>query len=128
MWILRYVMFSLQESSKYLVAKGRDEEAIKVCHEKGFLKNFFEFFLEGPGAYCSCKWEKNHSYSRETASNLGWSKRVDYTIDYSANHQKIVLIFLTVGVNCFSIVHTTEVLFKVSCPASILYSSIGYQY
>ncbi|KIK66850.1 hypothetical protein GYMLUDRAFT_69899 [Collybiopsis luxurians FD-317 M1] len=30
MWILRYVVFNLQESPKYLVAKGRDEDAIKV--------------------------------------------------------------------------------------------------
>jgi MFS family permease len=30
MWILRYFVFNLQESPKYLVAKGRDEEAIKV--------------------------------------------------------------------------------------------------
>ncbi|KAF9254047.1 MFS general substrate transporter [Marasmius fiardii PR-910] len=30
MWILRYVVFDLQESCKYLVAKGRDEEAIRV--------------------------------------------------------------------------------------------------
>ncbi|KAF7336529.1 putative MFS general substrate transporter [Mycena sanguinolenta] len=30
MWILRYVVFDLQESCKYLVAKGRDEEAIEV--------------------------------------------------------------------------------------------------
>ncbi|KAF9254664.1 MFS general substrate transporter [Marasmius fiardii PR-910] len=30
MWILRYVVFDLQESCKYLVAKGRDEEAIKA--------------------------------------------------------------------------------------------------
>jgi len=30
MWILRYVVFDLQESCKYLVAKGRDKEAIEV--------------------------------------------------------------------------------------------------
>jgi hypothetical protein len=30
MWILRFVVFDLQESAKYLVAKGYDEEAIKV--------------------------------------------------------------------------------------------------
>ncbi|KAK7470062.1 hypothetical protein VKT23_001500 [Stygiomarasmius scandens] len=30
MWILRYAVFDLQESSKYLVAKGRDEEALQV--------------------------------------------------------------------------------------------------
>ncbi|KAL0578862.1 hypothetical protein V5O48_003142 [Marasmius crinis-equi] len=30
MWVLRYLVFDLQESSKYLVAKGRDEEALKV--------------------------------------------------------------------------------------------------
>ncbi|KAK7458134.1 hypothetical protein VKT23_010042 [Stygiomarasmius scandens] len=30
MWILRYVVFDLQESSKYLIGKGRDEEALQV--------------------------------------------------------------------------------------------------
>ncbi|KAL0572640.1 hypothetical protein V5O48_009326 [Marasmius crinis-equi] len=39
MWILRYVVFDLQESPKYLVAKGRDGEAIKVlehiAHKNG---------------------------------------------------------------------------------------------
>ncbi|EIM79402.1 MFS general substrate transporter [Stereum hirsutum FP-91666 SS1] len=30
MWILRYLVFDLQESSKYLIAKGRDEDAIQV--------------------------------------------------------------------------------------------------
>ncbi|KAJ4469856.1 MFS general substrate transporter [Lentinula aciculospora] len=30
MWILRYVVFDLQESPKYLVGKGQDEKAIKV--------------------------------------------------------------------------------------------------
>ncbi|KAK6995747.1 sugar transporter [Favolaschia claudopus] len=30
MWILRYIVFDMQESCKYLVAKGRDEEAIEV--------------------------------------------------------------------------------------------------
>ncbi|THU82640.1 MFS general substrate transporter [Dendrothele bispora CBS 962.96] len=30
MWIMRYVVFDLQESSKYLIAKGRDEEALAV--------------------------------------------------------------------------------------------------
>lgn len=30
MFLFRYVLFDLQESSKYLIAKGRDEEAIKV--------------------------------------------------------------------------------------------------
>ncbi|THV05875.1 MFS general substrate transporter [Dendrothele bispora CBS 962.96] len=30
MWIMRYVVFDLQESSKYLIAKGRDEEALQV--------------------------------------------------------------------------------------------------
>jgi hypothetical protein len=32
MFIMRFVVFDLQESSKYLVAKGRDEEAIQVRH------------------------------------------------------------------------------------------------
>lgn len=32
MFIARFVIFDLQESSKYLIAKGRDEEAIQVCH------------------------------------------------------------------------------------------------
>lgn len=31
MFIMRFVVFDLQESSKYLVAKGRDEDAIRVC-------------------------------------------------------------------------------------------------
>ncbi|THU77132.1 hypothetical protein K435DRAFT_703066, partial [Dendrothele bispora CBS 962.96] len=30
MWIMRYVVFDLQESSKYLIARGRDEEALEV--------------------------------------------------------------------------------------------------
>ncbi|KAE9383617.1 MFS general substrate transporter [Gymnopus androsaceus JB14] len=30
MWVLRYFVFDLQESPKYLVGRGRDEEAIKV--------------------------------------------------------------------------------------------------
>ncbi|KAE9400144.1 MFS general substrate transporter [Gymnopus androsaceus JB14] len=30
MWVLRYIVFDLQESPKYLVAKGRDEDALKV--------------------------------------------------------------------------------------------------
>ena len=30
MWICRYVLFTMQESPKYLVAKGRDADAIKV--------------------------------------------------------------------------------------------------
>ncbi|KAF5345496.1 hypothetical protein D9757_013516 [Collybiopsis confluens] len=30
MWFMRYVLFDLQESPKYLIAKGRDEDAIKV--------------------------------------------------------------------------------------------------
>ncbi|KIK69566.1 hypothetical protein GYMLUDRAFT_33942 [Collybiopsis luxurians FD-317 M1] len=30
MWICRYVVFDLQESPKYLIAKGQDERAIKV--------------------------------------------------------------------------------------------------
>ncbi|KAK1225640.1 hypothetical protein PQX77_011397 [Marasmius sp. AFHP31] len=30
MWVMRYLVFDLQESSKYLIAKGQDEEALKV--------------------------------------------------------------------------------------------------
>ncbi|KAJ3720585.1 MFS general substrate transporter [Lentinula raphanica] len=30
MWVLRYFIFNLQESPKYLLAKGRDEDAVKV--------------------------------------------------------------------------------------------------
>ncbi|GAV98699.1 MFS general substrate transporter [Lentinula edodes] len=30
MWILRYIVFDLQESPKYLISKGQDEKAIKV--------------------------------------------------------------------------------------------------
>ncbi|KAF9070003.1 MFS general substrate transporter [Rhodocollybia butyracea] len=30
MWILRYIVFDLQESPKYLIGQGRDEEAIRV--------------------------------------------------------------------------------------------------
>ncbi|KAJ3832855.1 MFS general substrate transporter [Lentinula raphanica] len=30
MWFLRYFIFNLQESPKYLLAKGRDEDAVKV--------------------------------------------------------------------------------------------------
>lgn len=30
MWFLRFVVFDLQESPKYLIAKGRDADAIKV--------------------------------------------------------------------------------------------------
>lgn len=30
MFILRFVVFDLQESSKYLIARGRDEEAVQV--------------------------------------------------------------------------------------------------
>jgi hypothetical protein len=37
MWILRYVVFDLQESSKYLVAKGRDEDAIRVSAVATYL-------------------------------------------------------------------------------------------
>ncbi|KAG5650335.1 hypothetical protein H0H81_012569 [Sphagnurus paluster] len=32
MFIMRFVIFDLQESSKYLIAKGRDEEALAVLH------------------------------------------------------------------------------------------------
>jgi hypothetical protein len=32
MFICRFVIFDLQESSKFLIAKGRNEEAIAVCH------------------------------------------------------------------------------------------------
>ncbi|KAG7098330.1 hypothetical protein E1B28_000291 [Marasmius oreades] len=32
MWIMRFIVFDLQESSKYLIANGRDEEAIEVLH------------------------------------------------------------------------------------------------
>ncbi|KAF9264068.1 MFS general substrate transporter [Marasmius fiardii PR-910] len=35
MWIMRYVVFDLQESSKYFVAHGRDEAAIQVLHHIG---------------------------------------------------------------------------------------------
>lgn len=45
MWILRYVVFDLQESSKYLVAKGRDEEAIKVCRDMAFQVFMNPFFF-----------------------------------------------------------------------------------
>ncbi|TFY83919.1 hypothetical protein EWM64_g95 [Hericium alpestre] len=30
MWVARFILFDLQESSKYLVGKGRDEDAIRV--------------------------------------------------------------------------------------------------
>ncbi|KAJ8474774.1 hypothetical protein ONZ45_g15837 [Pleurotus djamor] len=30
MWILRFVVFDLQESSKFMIAKGRDEEAVRI--------------------------------------------------------------------------------------------------
>ncbi|KAI3604645.1 sugar transporter [Moniliophthora roreri] len=30
MWIMRFVVFDLQESAKYMIAKGRDEEAVKI--------------------------------------------------------------------------------------------------
>lgn len=32
MFILRFVVFDLQESPKYLVAKGRDQEAYEARH------------------------------------------------------------------------------------------------
>ena len=32
MFLFRYVIFTLQESPKYLAANGRDEEAIQVCN------------------------------------------------------------------------------------------------
>ncbi|KAK7043179.1 hypothetical protein VNI00_008533 [Paramarasmius palmivorus] len=30
MWIMRFVVFDLQESSKFMIAKGRDEDAVKI--------------------------------------------------------------------------------------------------
>ncbi|KAJ8514377.1 hypothetical protein ONZ45_g8087 [Pleurotus djamor] len=30
MWILRFIVFDLQESSKFMIAKGRDEEAVRI--------------------------------------------------------------------------------------------------
>ncbi|OAA33480.1 membrane transporter [Moelleriella libera RCEF 2490] len=33
MFVARFVLFSIYESPKYLVGKGRDEEAVKVIHE-----------------------------------------------------------------------------------------------
>ncbi|KAK7026038.1 hypothetical protein VNI00_015765 [Paramarasmius palmivorus] len=30
MWIMRFFVFDLQESSKFMIAKGRDEEAVKI--------------------------------------------------------------------------------------------------
>ena len=30
MFVARFIIFDLQESSKYLIAKGRDEEALAV--------------------------------------------------------------------------------------------------
>jgi len=29
-FVMRFIVFDLQESSKYLIAKGRDQEAIEV--------------------------------------------------------------------------------------------------
>jgi hypothetical protein len=66
MWILRYVVFDLQESCKYLVAKGRDQEAIEVGGSIStwtFL-NPFKYELSGPRAYCSQKWENYNADPR----------------------------------------------------------------
>lgn len=100
MWILRYVVFNLQESSKYLVAKGRDEEAIKVCSEMRVHVMMNALLLAGLGTYRSCKWKNDYSYSRETASYLGWWKRAICSVDYPANLQKVIFVFLTVNINC----------------------------
>lgn len=32
MWFLRFFVFNLQESPKYLMGRGRDEEAVTVVH------------------------------------------------------------------------------------------------
>ena len=32
MWILRFFVFNLQESPKYLMGRGRDEEAVAAVH------------------------------------------------------------------------------------------------
>lgn len=45
MWILRYVVFDLQESSKYLIAKGRDEDAIQVRDRHPYPASRFCPFL-----------------------------------------------------------------------------------
>lgn len=33
MWVGRFVFFTIYESPKYLMGKGRDEEAVKIVHE-----------------------------------------------------------------------------------------------
>ena len=33
MWLSRFALFTIYESPKYLMGKGRDEEAVKVVHE-----------------------------------------------------------------------------------------------
>jgi hypothetical protein len=66
MWILRYVVFDLQESCKYLVAKGRDKEAIEVSGSISTWTffNALKYELPGPRAYCSQKWENYNSDPR----------------------------------------------------------------
>ena len=33
MWAIRFIAFTIYESPKYLMGKGKDEEAVKIVHE-----------------------------------------------------------------------------------------------
>ncbi|KAH0833418.1 MFS general substrate transporter [Lanmaoa asiatica] len=78
-FIMRYFVFDLQESPKYLVAQGRDEEAVAVL----------EHIARRNGRTISLKVEDFHKISEPSKVPTGWrnSLRRSFT-DVSLSHVK----------------------------------------
>jgi hypothetical protein len=70
-FVLRYLVFDLQESPKYLVAQGRDEEAIEVILIQEFLDSRCVLIVVGTKTRRSSQWQDHHTQGRGSSAHLG---------------------------------------------------------
>jgi hypothetical protein len=81
MWIIRFFLFHLYESPKYLMGRGRDQEAVEVVHKvaayNGVKSSLQLEHLEGAGVLPSQKQDNVEGVeTRMDTSALGAIKRL----------------------------------------------------
>ena len=86
MFLLRYVAFDLQESPKYLIAKGRDQEAYEACHPVIYV--FIHLMThKGPSTHSKVQRQNNPAHLGRAASHRHLRH---YASELLAAYQRIV--------------------------------------
>ncbi|KAG9316881.1 MFS general substrate transporter [Chiua virens] len=102
-FVMRYFVFDLQESPKYLVAQGRDEEALGVLEHiarrngKTISLTIEEFHKISPSYKVATNWRENLRYSFNDVS-LSHIKPLFSTRRLSINTTLIILIWGLIGI------------------------------